>query len=71
MICFNFFQYCGFETLANFSIFLDFFLIYTKNENVEFVLILFESHFEYSPKKHSSWDFCSKVNFDEHPLKTF
>jgi hypothetical protein len=48
MACFNFFQYCGFETLANFPIVLDSFLnLHTKNENVELVLILFESHFEY------------------------
>jgi len=31
-----------------------------KNKNVELVPILFESHSEYSPKKHSSWDSCAQ-----------
>jgi len=39
--------------------------LHIKNENVELVPILFEPHHEYSPKKHSNWDSCAKVYFDE------
>jgi hypothetical protein len=31
-----------------------------KNKNVELVPILFELHYEYSSKKHSSWDSCAQ-----------
>jgi hypothetical protein len=27
---------------------------------------LFGAHCEYSPLKHSNWDSCSKVNFNEY-----
>jgi hypothetical protein len=68
---FSFFQHCSFETLANFPIFWDLKKIAYKNENVELVPILFEPHCEYSPKKFSSWDSCSKVYFDEYLPSTF
>jgi hypothetical protein len=40
--------------------------LHIKNENVELVPILFEPHCEYSFKKHSIWDSCANVYFDEY-----
>jgi hypothetical protein len=39
-----------------------------KIENVELDPILFEPHCGYSPKKHSSWDFCSVYILSVHAV---
>jgi hypothetical protein len=64
----QFFQYCGFETLVKFPIFwISVSNLHIRNENVKLVPIALEPHCKYPPKKHSSWDFCSKVYFDKYP----